>query len=275
MTSQVFWLLCFAIGSSSSSLHGSLPNAEKPTQALSKDVFSPAPAQGKVPAQSSSSNAMGHWLLPPAHLQQPKPPGTISLLPDKRKRTESSLENSTGLRKPLWQQGWAVPLGVPSGGSSPASPGPSQANRRHTERRRAQAANSVARSHLSPGLAPLPAPGPAAVQPGDPNLLHHLNRPGKATPPEHSHLLPELPKPSWLTNRRARPRRGTFALPGQQQLPKGQGWEGTGGDQDKECLAQCRKEQDEVEAYCTSEFAVNGIVHNTESLGSGVHWITL
>lgn len=44
---------------------------------------------------------------------------------------------------------------------------------------------------------------------------------------------------------------------------------------EKTCLSECRKERDELEAYCTSEFAVNGIVHNVESLGNGVHLITL
>ncbi|XP_068065852.1 UPF0450 protein C17orf58 homolog [Anomalospiza imberbis] len=47
------------------------------------------------------------------------------------------------------------------------------------------------------------------------------------------------------------------------------------GDKEKVCLSECRKERDEVEALCASEFAVNGIVYNLESLGNGVQWITL
>uniref|UniRef100_A0A7M4DUJ4 Chromosome 17 open reading frame 58 n=1 Tax=Crocodylus porosus TaxID=8502 RepID=A0A7M4DUJ4_CROPO len=41
------------------------------------------------------------------------------------------------------------------------------------------------------------------------------------------------------------------------------------------CLSECRKEPDEAEAYCASEFAVNGIVYDVERLGSGVRLVTL
>lgn len=41
------------------------------------------------------------------------------------------------------------------------------------------------------------------------------------------------------------------------------------------CLSECRKEKDEREHYCYSEFAINGIVHDIDVLRKGVRLITL
>ncbi|XP_041076261.1 uncharacterized protein LOC121295552 isoform X1 [Polyodon spathula] len=41
------------------------------------------------------------------------------------------------------------------------------------------------------------------------------------------------------------------------------------------CLSECRKELDEREYFCSSEFAVNGIVHDIEVLKKGVGLVTL
>lgn len=41
------------------------------------------------------------------------------------------------------------------------------------------------------------------------------------------------------------------------------------------CLSECRKEWDEREHYCYSEFAINGIVHDIEVVRKGVRLITL
>ncbi|XP_017667352.1 PREDICTED: UPF0450 protein C17orf58 homolog isoform X1 [Lepidothrix coronata] len=272
MTTQVFWLLCFAIRSSS----GSLPYAEKAGQALSKDAFSSAaaaPGQVKLPARGTSSasgNSREHWILPPTHLQPPKPPEITSLPWDKKKRTKPSLENSTGLRKHLWQ-----PLESPAEGPFPSSPDSSQANRKHTDRRRAGAANSVsARSHHGTASQQQGTPTRGARPPpdsgesGDPNTLH-LNRPGQIIPYKHPDPVTRIPKPSWVTNRWSLGPPNPLGVLRKVCVPV------PDGDKDKECLAQCRGERDEVEAFCASEFAVNGIVYNMESLGKGVHWITL
>ncbi|XP_062402437.1 UPF0450 protein C17orf58 homolog [Sardina pilchardus] len=45
--------------------------------------------------------------------------------------------------------------------------------------------------------------------------------------------------------------------------------------QDAVCLSECRKERDEREHYCYSEFAINGIVHDIEILRRGIRLITL
>ncbi|XP_068889054.1 UPF0450 protein C17orf58 homolog isoform X4 [Aphelocoma coerulescens] len=275
MTTQVFWLLCFVISSSS----GSLPYAEKPGQALSKDVFSSAAAAHghvKVPAWgmgSASRNAREGQLLgmPPTHLQQPKPPGIPSLVSDKKKHVEPSLENSTGLRKQCWQHGGVLPLVTPTQGASPAPPDSGHANRKHTDRRLAKVANSMWAHalHATPSNPKMMSlmevynfPDAGTMESNDPNTLHHFNRPGKAIPYKHPDPFTRIPKPSWVTNRWS---------PSSMYL----GVLRKDGDKEKVCLTECRKEQDEVEAFCASEFAVNGIVYNLESLGNGVRWITL
>ncbi|XP_041888175.1 UPF0450 protein C17orf58 homolog isoform X3 [Corvus kubaryi] len=248
MTTQVFWLLCFVISSSS----GSLPYAEKPGQALSKDVFSSAAAahgQVKVPARgtgSASRNAREGQLLgmPPTHLQQPKPPGIPSLVSNKKKHVEPSLENSTGLRKQHWQHGGVLPLETPTQGASPTPPDSGQANRKHTDRRLAKVANSVWAHalHAAPSHPKMMSlmevyhfPDSGTKESNDPNTLHHFNRPGKAIPYKHPDPFTRIPKPSWVTNR----------------------WSPS-----SMYLGMLRK-------------AVNGIVYNLESLGNGVRWITL
>ncbi|XP_071620293.1 UPF0450 protein C17orf58 homolog isoform X2 [Heliangelus exortis] len=96
-----------------------------------------------------------------------------------------------------------------------------------------------------------------AVEAEDWNTLDHFNRPGKIIPSKG------ITKPSWVTNRHPSSSPNHFSVPRED------------GDKEKACLSECRKERDEVEAYCTSEFAVNGIVYNLERLGKGVHLLTL
>ncbi|KAM7089523.1 UPF0450 protein C17orf58 homolog isoform 1-T1 [Ciconia maguari] len=277
MTTKVFWLLCFVIRSSSSSLAGSLPYAEKPSQTLSKDAYSSAdaaPGQVKQPAWGTSSTRENHterWLLSP-DLQQPKPPEITSLSSEKKKRTKASLENSTGLRKHLLQYGGALPLESLTEGPSPASFDFNHAHRKQADRRLAEAANSVsAHFHhaassyqkMTSFMEAHPFPDSGAAESDDPNTLDHFNRPGKLIPYKRTDPLKKITKPSWVTNRQSSSLPYDFSV-----LKKD-------GDKEKACVTECRKERDEVEAYCTSEFAVNGIVYNMERLGNGVHLVTL
>ncbi|XP_035198037.1 UPF0450 protein C17orf58 homolog isoform X1 [Oxyura jamaicensis] len=277
MTTKVFWLLCFVIRSSSSSVAGSLPYAEKPSETRSKDAYNSAdsaPGQVKLPAWGTTStreNHTEHHLLSPTNLQQPKPPEVSSLSSDKKKRTKPSLENSTGLRKHLLQYGGALPLESTTEGPSPASFGFSHANRMPVDRRLAEAANSVSAHfhHAASSYQKITALAEAhpflhsgTVESDDPNTLDHFNRPGKINPYKSADPWKKIVKPSWVTNRQS------SSLPYHFSVLK------KDADKEKACLTECRKERDEVEAYCTSEFAVNGIVYNVESLGSGVHLIT-
>nr|XP_021392999.1 UPF0450 protein C17orf58 homolog [Lonchura striata domestica] len=229
MTTQVFWLLCFVIRSSS----GSLLYAEKAGQALSKDVFSSAAAadvQVKAAGRgtgSASGNARETGMAP----------GMPSLAADRKKGAEPSLENSTGPRKRLGLRGRRRAGANSVGGRAPRPKAPSRPGAR-------------------------PAPRPATAERSDANAPLHLNRAGKAEPDKEPEPSRGVPGPSWVTNRWS---------PSSLQL----GGLRKGGDKEEVCLSECRKERDEVEAFCASEFAVNGIVYNLESLGNGVQWITL
>ncbi|KFV12683.1 hypothetical protein N339_00876, partial [Pterocles gutturalis] len=272
MTTKVLWLLCFVIRSSSSSVAGSLPYGEKQSQTLSKDAYSSADAaagQVKAPAWGTSSARENHtqrWLLPPTDPQLPKPPESISPSSDKKKRTKSSLENSTGLRKHLLQHGGALE------GLSPASSDFTHANRKPADRWLAEAANSVSAHfhHAASSYQKItslaeahPFPDAGAAASDDPNVLDHFNRPGKIIPRKHTDPLEMITNPSWVTNRQPPSWPSPFSA-----LRKD-------ADKEKACLTECGKERDEAEAYCMSEFAVNGIVYNMERLGNGVHLITL
>ncbi|XP_031984811.1 UPF0450 protein C17orf58 homolog isoform X4 [Corvus moneduloides] len=215
--------------------------------------------------------------MPPTHLQQPKPPRIPSLVSNKKKHVEPSLENSTGLRKQHWQHGGVLPLETPTQGASPTPPDSGQANRKHTDRRLAKVANSVWAHalHAAPSHPKMMSlmevyhfPDSGTKESNDPNTLHHFNRPGKAIPYKHPDPFTRIPKPSWVTNRWS-PSSMYLGVLRKVCVPV------VDGDEEKVCLTECRKEQDEVEAFCASEFAVNGIVYNLESLGNGVRWITL
>ncbi|XP_068007215.1 UPF0450 protein C17orf58 homolog [Melanerpes formicivorus] len=275
MTTKVFWLLCFVIRSPSSSVVGSLSYAEKPSQTLGKDAYSlaiAAPGPVKLPAWGTSSTRENHterWHLLPANLPWPRP--EIISSSDKKKQTKP-LENSTGLRKHLLQYGGTLSLESPNKRSSPASSDFNHANRKQADRRLAEAANSVSAQfhHAAPSYPKVislvetqPFPDSGAAELNDPNMLDHFNRPGKIISYKHTDPLKGISKPSWVTNRQPSSLSYHFSA-----LKKDAG-------KDKACLSECRKERDEVEAYCTSEFAVNGIVYSVESLGNGVHLVTL
>ncbi|KAM8797041.1 UPF0450 protein C17orf58 homolog [Eudromia elegans] len=258
---------------------GSLSYPGKPTQAFNKDAYNSAhsmPGQAKLPAWgtgSAAENRTEHRPPSPTNAQWPKPPETLSPSPDKKKTTKSSLENTTGLRKHLSQYGGDSALEDPMEGPS-TSLAFNHAHRKRTDRRLAEAANSVsAHFHHAassyPKSRPLaevpPFPEPGAVGADDPSLLHHFNRPGKTSPYKSMDAL-ELAEPSWVTNRQS-----PLVLYHSSGLRKDAHEE----EEEEACASQCGQERDEVEAYCASEFAVNGIVYNMERLGHGVHLITL
>lgn len=198
---------------------GSLSYAEKQHQTLSKDAYSSAdtvPGHIKRPAWGSSSSARENhterWLLPPADLQRPKPPEITFLSSEKKKRTKPALENSTGLRKHLLQYGGALPLESTTEGPAPASFDFNHANRKHADRRLAEAANSVSAHfhHAASSYHKMTSlveahlfPDSGAVEAGDPNALDHFNRPGKVIPYKHTDPFQRITKPSWVTNRQS------------------------------------------------------------------------
>nr|XP_033816865.1 UPF0450 protein C17orf58 homolog [Geotrypetes seraphini] len=91
------------------------------------------------------------------------------------------------------------------------------------------------------------------------------NRSRKISPYKPSGTLSQdISKASWATSRQSSSLLYHFNL-----LRK------DAENKEKICSTECRKEIDEAEFYCSSEFAVNGIVHDVEVLGQGLRLITL
>ncbi|XP_067403441.1 UPF0450 protein C17orf58 homolog isoform X2 [Emydura macquarii macquarii] len=253
MTTNTFWLLCFVMGPSSSLVAGSLPSFGKPIQMLSKDGYSSADStasQAKFPFRGSSvaeENLTEHWLLSPANRQWPKAADSLSVSLDKKKKAKISVENNTGLRKEPRQHGRDLASESHMEGPPPASFDFSHANRMHTDRLQSEAANSIsahfhhaAFSHYKGRSLTLAETHPfqdtGATETEDPNMVDHLNRPGKMNPDKHRDPLRNITKPSWVTNRQSSSLLYHFNM---------------------------------------IKNAVNGIVHDVETLGKGVHLVTL
>ncbi|XP_030390524.1 UPF0450 protein C17orf58 homolog isoform X3 [Gopherus evgoodei] len=262
---------------------GYLPYIGKPIRALSKDGYSAAdstPSQAKFPFRGSSGgeeNQTEHWLLSPANLQWPKAADILSVSPDKKKKAKTSVENNTGLRKEPHQDGRVLASESHMEGPPSASFDFSHANRMHADRFQSEAANSIsahfhhrAFSHYKGRSLTLgemhPFQNTGTVETEDPNMVDHLNRPGKMNPYKQHDPIRNVSKPSWVTNRQSSSLLYHFNV-----LKKVL----DADNKEKVCLTECRRERDEAEAFCVSEFAVNGIVHDVETLEKGVHLVTL
>ncbi|XP_044305485.1 UPF0450 protein C17orf58 homolog [Varanus komodoensis] len=94
--------------------------------------------------------------------------------------------------------------------------------------------------------------------------MDHLNRPGWITSPHQlSNSLRNITRPSWLTNRQ------TSSLLHHLGISKND------ADSAEVCLTDCRREPEEGEAYCSSDFALNGIVHDVTPIHQGTHLVML
>uniref|UniRef100_A0A8C3FPF1 Chromosome 17 open reading frame 58 n=1 Tax=Chrysemys picta bellii TaxID=8478 RepID=A0A8C3FPF1_CHRPI len=220
MTTKAFWLLCFVMGPSSNLVAGYLPYIGKPIRALSKDGYSAAdstPSQAKFPFRGSSvgeENQTEHWLLSPANLQWPKAADILSVSPERKKKAKTSVENNTGLRKEPHQDGRVLASESHMEGPPSASFYFNHANRMQADRFQSESANSIsARFHhrafshykgRSLTLAEMhPFQDTGAVETEDPNMVDHLNRPGKMNPYKQHDPIRNVSKPSWVTNRQS------------------------------------------------------------------------
>ncbi|XP_074870563.1 UPF0450 protein C17orf58 homolog isoform X3 [Carettochelys insculpta] len=264
MTVKACWLLCFIVGSSSNLVAESLPYLGKPIQALSKDGYRAAdstPSQAKFPLRSSSvvkENRTEHWLLSPANLQWPKTANILSVSPDRKKKAKTSVENNTGLRKESHQDGKVLASESHREGPPPASFDFNHSNRMHVDRLQSESANSISAhfhsrefSHYKGRSLPFAEMHPLQdTGADDPNMVVHLNRPGKMNPNKHGPLR-NITKPSWVTNRQSSSLLYHFNLP-KKVL--------NADNKEKTCMIDCRRERDEAEAFCESEFGSRYIV---------------
>ncbi|XP_005993786.2 UPF0450 protein C17orf58 homolog [Latimeria chalumnae] len=91
------------------------------------------------------------------------------------------------------------------------------------------------------------------------------NRPGKINSYKFSDFSGNSSRPSVITNRHSSSLLYHFNILREESTE----------NQEQMCLLECRKEKDEREYYCFSEFAINGIVYDVEIIGKGVRLITL
>ncbi|XP_044936853.1 UPF0450 protein C17orf58 homolog isoform X2 [Mustela nigripes] len=157
--------------------------------------------------------------------------------PDPRRRKPPPpAENRAGFREAARE---------PAG---PPSPRLAQAENRASPRRVPALEDSPRRSRARalrfPAARSLARAAEAAAGPA------HPNRPRAAAPPPGPEPAPAPPP------RLSPPRRD--ADPGAEP-----------------CARACRVDLDERESYCASEFAVNGIVHDVDVLGTGIRLVTL
>uniref|UniRef100_A0ABI7ZZ35 NTR domain-containing protein n=1 Tax=Felis catus TaxID=9685 RepID=A0ABI7ZZ35_FELCA len=156
----------------------------------------------------------------------------------RRRKPPPPAENRAGFREAA-----RAPAGPPS-------PRLAQAENRASPRRVPALEDSPRRAR-SRALR-FPAARPPARAAEDPAGPAHPNRPRAAAPPPGPAPAPPPPPAPRLS------------------LPRRDAGPGT-----EPCERACRTDLDERESYCASEFAVNGIVHDVDVLGTGIRLVTL
>ncbi|KAJ7317992.1 hypothetical protein JRQ81_004154 [Phrynocephalus forsythii] len=277
MTPSALWLLCLALGASvagsAAGTVGLQPFAGKSILSFSKDTYR---SEDSMVRQTMSllrgsniarNDQTEDQTMPSDGIQKMRARHMHQLSLDKKKKvkTQAEHENHTGLRKQPTPQGKDFRF-------ENHQEGP-EANRMHTNRLQLEAANSISgyfhplvhSYHQERLLSEAPLSRDAEQNSGQLSVgLDHLNRPSKINPYyKSSHPIRNNPKPSWLTNRQSQ------SWPHHVHALKND------AETMEACLADCRKEQEEMEAFCTSEFVVNGIVHDTAMIHKGIRLVTL
>ncbi|XP_053144431.1 UPF0450 protein C17orf58 homolog isoform X2 [Hemicordylus capensis] len=291
MTPKALWFLCLTLASASCSsrtgrfvpgLQGPQPLAGKSIHSFIKGASGPVgstPSQSKSPLKGDSSSSttttttndhIWDQPFPPGDLHQVKAVNTHMLTLDKKKTIKDAVENHTGLRKQSVRRAHGLPA------ESHRLPAPyfSQTNRMHTDRLQLEAANSISAYFHPPPAYSYNKDGLLAkvhtfkntqsVVGQHSSHLDHLNRSGKKPPNSKlSSSLRNATRPSWLTNQQTSSLLYNFSVSRKD------------ADNREVCLNDCRREHAEVEAYCTSEFVVNGIVHDIDMMHKGMQLVIL
>ncbi|XP_054834365.1 UPF0450 protein C17orf58 homolog [Eublepharis macularius] len=278
MASRVVWLLFFTVGSSFS-LGAETLYVGMSVQSFSKDTYGSVgstPSHSKSPLNGNSivgdDDHAEDQPLPLSGLHRVKAIDPHLLSVDKRKKVKNAVENHTGLRKqPVHRHIKGLPSESHEEGTLPAAYF-SQTNRMLTNRLHLEATNSIAsylhqyvHSHqkgrlLAEVYAFKNTDSDTAQSPG----LYHLNRPGKGNSYyKLSNALRNTTVSSLLTNRQASSILRRFSAFKED------------ADNTEVCRTDCRRDREEVEAYCTSEFAVNGIVHDVNVVQKGMRLVML
>ncbi|XP_039182725.1 UPF0450 protein C17orf58 homolog [Crotalus tigris] len=258
-----------------------LPHGGKSMKTFSKDVYG---SGGAIPSQNKSLRGSSISYIERAeHTKdqflprdewnplEVKALNVLQLLLDKRKNVKKSVENQTGLRKQSVQDAKGIPS--LSHEVSLSTTYLSQRNQISRNRLHSESANSISTYFHPPGYSHcqdrflaeasmLKNTGSNVGQhSGD---LDHLNRAGKKNPYHRLHgFLRNITKPYWLTNRHTPSLLKDFSAFKMDV------------DNLEVCLTGCKREREEAEAYCSSEFVVNGIVHDIVMIYKGTYLVTM
>ncbi|XP_068118902.1 UPF0450 protein C17orf58 homolog [Hyperolius riggenbachi] len=178
--------------------------------------------------------------------------------PDKKVKNKLSLDNNTGLRKTNVDHSNRLPTNV--------LPGHSSANEYGNGHKPLQDRNLLESSLGSPNAHAAKSSSTDSHNSGVISELpeHESNRPGKLSPHKLLELSHNNSKPVWMTNRQP-----------SSLLYQFHAFRKEFENKERNCLSECYKERDEKEAYCNSDFAVNGIVHDVDTLSRGIQILTI
>ncbi|XP_077184533.1 UPF0450 protein C17orf58 homolog isoform X2 [Paroedura picta] len=250
----------------------------KTIQSFTKDNYGPVGSthkQNKYPLK-------GNIIVGDDHAEdQPQPPGGLQKLKtvdphllflDKRKKVKNAVESHMGLRKQLLYPIKGLPSENHEEGPLPAASF-SQTNRMHANRLELEASNSISSYFYQPVHShhrgrPLAEAYTFKNTRSDighnPGNLYHLNQPDKVNPYYRLNIsLQNTTLSSWLTNRQTSKLLHHFIVLKEE------------ADNAEVCLTDCRRDHEEVEAYCTSEFVVNGIVHDVNVVQKGMRLVVM
>uniref|UniRef100_A0A2K5KNI3 Chromosome 17 open reading frame 58 n=5 Tax=Cercopithecinae TaxID=9528 RepID=A0A2K5KNI3_CERAT len=235
MTARAFWLLCLIVGSSPEA-----PVAERKTS----PPHSRKPDSRGFPSAEETPGPRAQPL--PEAPRRPRAaedaPAARPWPDPRRRKPPPPADNQASFREAA-----RAPAGPPG-------PSLAQAENRASPRRGPASEDAPRRARSRAHAVPA-APAPGARR----GLAGPAHQPARAAP-------------RWQRGRRARgaaplPR---FTLSFGLSPPQRDAEPGA-----EPCARACRSDLDEREAFCESEFAVNGIVHDVDVLGAGIRLVTL
>ncbi|XP_051681092.2 UPF0450 protein C17orf58 homolog isoform X1 [Oryctolagus cuniculus] len=151
--------------------------------------------------------------------------------------------------------------------------------------RRPRAADTAPRAWPDPRRRKAPPPAEnragfreatrAPAGPPAPRLAQADNRPSPRRARARALRFPAARRAAEAPNGHAHPNRPRAAAPPPGPAPAPPPPRSDPEPGAEPCARACRADADEREAFCASEFAVNGIVHDVDVLGTGVRLVTL
>ncbi|KAM8945724.1 UPF0450 protein C17orf58 homolog [Pelodytes ibericus] len=283
MISQAAWFLLFStiLPRNIAQSKGLLPNEKSPLLLSSEKLQNWENLTSRHESQASErvfgrtvrsplENYTGRRLLSVSR-HQPWDNGKITMQVDKKTKLIINLDNNTGLRKAKRRRTGGSPTHIQMDdlrvsqnnyGNSQKSPQERYQNEDTSDFLHFHQTNPL--SHKEFNGSQDPPDLTISMENGYDSMDHESNRPGKVSSHKPTDVLRNSSKPSWITNRHP-----------SSLLYQFQAFRRGSDSKEKLCLTECNKEKDERDSYCNSDFAVNGIVHEVETISKGMQLITL